>query len=49
MKDGKKVLVLPQNVLQAHQKRQKQLMEQKLGVSSPSGVKVSLTFNCNET
>ena len=28
MKDGKKVLVLPQNVLQAHQARQKALLEQ---------------------
>ena len=35
IKDGKKVLVLPQNVLQAHQARQKAMMQQTGGGSPP--------------
>lgn len=36
IKDGKKVLVLPQNVLAAHQARQKQLIQQQLQQTSSS-------------
>ena len=36
IKDGKKVLVLPQNVLAAHQARQKQLLQQQSQQTSPS-------------
>ena len=37
VKDGKKVLVLPQNVLQAHQARQKAMLHQQTGGGSPPG------------